>query len=97
MDLKDMHRVEHLLIGMALADTALFAAGYFWGIIFFYGFLICTAALLCIWIGFWRCPHCGQQLWWNFDLPCKHCGEDIYRKPAPKPINIQEHTGFFGW
>ena len=92
-----MRQREHLLLWLALADTALFVGSYFLGVVLFYVLLFCSAALVAVWLLLWRCPHCGKQLWWNFDLPCKHCGEDIYRPKEEKPRNSQERTGFFGW
>lgn len=97
MDMKNLRQVERLLMVLALTDMVLFAAGYFFGVVFFFAFLLCTGALLGVWLLFWKCPHCGRKLWWNFDLPCKHCQEDIYQKPPAKPKNIHERTGFFNW
>ena len=97
MDMKDLRKVERIMMGLALADMLLFAAGYFLGILFFYTFLACSCILLSVWLLYWKCPHCGRKLWWNFDLPCKHCQEDIYQKPLSKPKNVEERTGFFHW
>lgn len=91
-----MRQKKHLLLSLAFADAALFVGGYLWGNGMFYAFLLCGIALVVVWAALWRCPHCGRQLWWNFDLPCKHCGKDIYRPIEESPHGSKENTGFFG-
>lgn len=95
MKFKDMKQVEHTLLFLSLVVIVTFTCSYFIHFIFFYGFLTSLAALLVVWIGYWKCPHCGKNLWYNFDAPCRGCGKNIFEKPEEKPKNIKENTGFF--
>lgn len=97
MDFKDLKQVERLLLVLGCLTMGLFAAGYFLGMLFFCGFLLSMAALLAVWIGFWKCPHCGKRLWYNFDAPCRSCHMDVFEKSGEKPKNTKERTGFFRW
>lgn len=95
--MKNIKNVERLLMFLGCLSIGCFGAGYFIDMFFFYCFLLSTASLLIIWIGFWKCPHCGKHLWYNFDAPCRKCGRNIFEKPDPKLKNTRERTGFLGW
>lgn len=97
MVLKDLKKVERLLMALGCLTMVLFVAGYFWGMFFFGCFLISMVLLFTVWIGFWKCPHCNRRLWYNFDAPCRNCGKNVFEKPVEKPKNTEERTGFFGW
>lgn len=96
MDLKNMKLVERLLMILGCLSIACFVAGYYINMIFFYCFLVCAAALFAVWTGFWKCPHCGKHLWYNFDAPCKGCHRNIFEEPEKKLKNTKEKSGFFG-
>ena len=97
LDLKNLRTVERLLLILGCLSMVFFAAGYFFGMFFFICFLAAMAALFIVWIGFWKSPHCGRRLWYNFDAPCRGCQKNVFEEPEKKPKNTAERTGFFGW
>lgn len=96
MDVKNLKHVERILMGLGSMAILCFIAGYFVNLFFFYCFLGCSAALFAVWLGFWKCPHCGKHLWYNFDAPCRGCHKNIFDQPEKKLKNTKEKTGFFG-
>ncbi len=93
---KNMKTVERLLFLLSGVSMLLFVVGY-WVKPLFLGFLLSIAVFFVVWVGFWKCPHCGRRLWLTFDAPCKHCGKNVFEAPEQKPKNTEERRGFFGW
>lgn len=97
MKFKNLKQVEQTILALSAGVILLFVCSYFISFVFFYGFLACLAVLLYVWSRYWKCPHCGRNLWYNFDAPCRHCGKNVFEEPEKKPKNTEERTGFFNW
>lgn len=97
MKFKDLKQVEHCIWFLCVLIILLFAGSYFLHFIFFYGFLVSLAALYFVMFRYWKCPHCGKNIWFNFDAPCRGCGKDVFEEPEKKPKNTEERSGFLNW
>ncbi|MBQ7795412.1 MAG: hypothetical protein IJ374_02470 [Lachnospiraceae bacterium] len=97
MNLKDLKQVERCILLLCVVIALLFAGSYFVNFMLFYGFLAALVVLIYVMVRYWKCPHCGKNIWYNFDAPCRHCGKDVFEEPEKKPKNTKERTGFFNW
>lgn len=97
MKFKNLKQVERTILILSVLVIALFAGAYFINFALFYGFLGCLAFLFYVMIRYWKCPHCGKHIWYNFDAPCRECGKNVFEEPEKKPKNTEERSGFFNW